>query len=91
VSTKADVQRVLGIPNGRGESNWMRPPGTQASVDVKGPWEIWFYDDIASTDMRSDRDVITMQLRQQILLVFFKGDIFDGFFWTSNALKAIAR
>ena len=50
----------------------------------EGPREIWFYDDIEIKDMNSIDNVMTMNLRQQILMIFFKGDIFDGYFWTSN-------
>lgn len=89
-SGKAEVQRLLGIPNGTGRSDWLRPPGTALPPTGEGRREIWFYDDIVITDMKSGNGPATMNVRQQILLVFFKGDIFDGYLWTSNALTPTA-
>jgi hypothetical protein len=89
-SNKADVQRLLGVPNGTG--NLSTPPGNlgvQALGD--GPREIWYYDDMEVTDMKSGDGVITMNMRQQILLVFFKGEVFDGYFWTSNKYAPTAK
>jgi hypothetical protein len=89
-STKADVQRLLGVPNGAGRADMARPAGMAAPPLGDGPREIWFYDDIEVTDMESGESAITMKLRQQILLVFFKGDIFDGYLWTSNVFTPTA-
>lgn len=65
-----------------------------AIVDVpplgEGPREIWFYDDLEITDVKSRGGVATMNIRQQILLVFFKGDLFDGYLWTTNVVKPTA-
>jgi len=88
-SAKADVQRVLGVPNGTGQSDWQRPPGMAPVAQGEGQREIWFYDDIRITDMKSGNGPATMNVRQQILLVFFKGDILDGYLWTSNALAPV--
>lgn len=89
-SNKADVQRVLGVPNGTG--NLSTPPeilGVQALGE--GPREIWYYDDVEVTDMKSDDGVINMNVRQQILLVFFKGEAFDGYFWTRSKFAPTAK
>lgn len=91
ISTKVDAQRLLGVPNGTGGSNWLRPPGTSVPPLGEGPREIWFYDDVEVADMKSGDGAIAMKLRQQILLVFFKGDIFDGYVWTSNVLAGSAN
>mgnify|MGYP000851109385 CR=1 FL=1 len=89
-STKSDVQRLLGVPSGAGSADMVRP----AIVDVpplgEGPREIWFYDDLEITDVKSRGGVATMNIRQQILLVFFKGDLFDGHLWTTNVVKPTA-
>ena len=53
----------------------------------QGSRGIWYYDDLEVTEVKSEADVIRMNLRQQILLVFFKGEFFDGYLWTSNAFK----
>lgn len=89
-SNKADVQRLLGVPNGTGSLS--TPPrilGVQALGD--GPREIWYYEDMEITDRKSADGVITMNARQQILLVFFKGEAFDGYFWTSNKYAPTAK
>jgi len=76
VSTKMDVQKVLGAPNGFGSSVMPGDPETR---------EIWFYDDVELTDYHSEGGgVFRMNVRQQILLVFFKKEAFDGFMWYST-------
>lgn len=79
VSTRMDVQRVLGIPNGSGNAVFPTDPR---------PREVWFYDDIEVTNARSEADIIRANIRQQILLVFFEKGVFDGFMWFSNAGEA---
>ena len=82
VSTKIDVQRLLGAPNGLGNS--LLPPDS-------GPREVWFYEDVASTGMRSGEDVTWVDLRQQILLVFFEQEKFDGFMWFTGVTSSEVR
>jgi hypothetical protein len=82
VSTKMDVQRVLGAPNGYGSA--ILPTDPQ-------PREVWYYDDIEVTDFKSEGGVIRANMRQQILLVFFERGVFDGFMWFSNAGETEAR
>ena len=91
VSTKAEVQRLLGVPNGTGGGDMARPAAVAVPALGEGPREIWYYDDIEITDMRSGEGATTFNLRQQILLVFFKGDIFDGYLWTTNVLTPTAK
>ena len=88
---KADVQRVLGVPNGTGRADMLPYAALQSASLGQGPREIWFYDDIEVTDMTSNQGVVTMKVRQQILLVFFRGDLFDGFLWTTNALRPMVE
>ena len=78
VSTKMDVQRLLGTPSGYGE---MIMPGTNVTH------EVWFYGDIEATDYSTKGGVYHMEGRQQILLVFFVGTKFDGFMWTSDQIS----
>jgi hypothetical protein len=86
-SKKADVQKLLGIPGGTGQLDWMPPPGETPPALGAGPRDIWFYNDIEATDMQSSPDgYVTMKVRMQILLVFFKGDVFDGYLWSTNEL-----
>ncbi len=81
-STKADVTRVLGAPAGNGAALL---PTKAASQDV------WFYSDIEMTDFKAAGGVINIDFRQQILLVFFDKDVFDGFMWYSNVLPTSMR
>lgn len=83
VSTKPDVRRVLGTPNGFGSAVLPTDPR---------PREVWYYDDIEVTDTKVERGgVIRANVRQQILLVFFEREVFDGFMWFSNAGVATAH
>lgn len=83
VSTKADVQRVLGDPKGTG--NAVLP------VDPRSR-EVWYYADIEGTRAAIERaGLVRLELREQMLLVFFQGEIFDGFLWFSNVGPARTR
>ena len=75
-STKDDVSRLLGHPNGSGHA---------AFPLLETVHEIWYYEDLEVTDTKSQARVLNVQIRQQILMVFFKGERFDGFLWTSNS------
>lgn len=80
VSTKMDVQRVFGVPKGFGAALFPTDPK---------PREVWYYEDIEVIGLKSEQDgVIRATMRQQILNVFFKDGIFDGFMWFSNAMVA---
>lgn len=89
VSTKRDVQRVLGPPDGFGSA--AIPLGPKLSFDVK-PREVWYYSDIELTGMKGEGGgVIRIDVRQQVLLVLFDEGVFDGFMWFSNAGVAEAK
>jgi len=88
VSTKGDIQRVLGIPNGAGGALL---PGYGDKSTVVEPYQIWYYEDIETTDVKSGEVGMNITLRQQILVVYFKGEIFHGYFWTSNSDVAKIR
>jgi hypothetical protein len=75
-----DVQRALGAPKGLGGAVFPTDPKRR---------EVWFYDDIELTDFKSEGERgLKANVRQQVLLVFFKKGVFDGFMWFSNAIKA---
>lgn len=76
-STRDDIKRVLGEPTGSGAMFLARAQ--------QGPEEIWLYQDIELTDMKSNQGQLDLKIRQQILLVFVRGELFDGFMWFSNA------
>ncbi|OGQ78600.1 MAG: hypothetical protein A3F90_05430 [Deltaproteobacteria bacterium RIFCSPLOWO2_12_FULL_60_19] len=83
VSTKADVERVLGTPNGSGHAILPTDPR---------PREVWYYEDFEVTGTRAaGRGVVLMDMRQQILLVFFEKEVFDGFMWSSNVHTAVGK
>lgn len=83
VSTKMDVQRILGAPTGFGNAIFPTDPN---------PREVWYYDDIEVTDIKSEGEgVVRANVRQQILLIFFKREVFDGYMWFSNAGTAEAK
>src|SRR5262245_30504962 len=83
-STRADVERLLGTPTGTGGSRL--PPDWQTR-------EIWMYQSIkiagiysapATTGDTLTGTVLQADLNQQVLLVFFSGDRFDGYLWYTN-------
>jgi hypothetical protein len=82
VSTKGDVQQVLGAPTGSGHATFPTDPT---------PREIWFYQDVEVTDAKREGDWYRVSMRLQVLLVFFKEEIFDGFMWFSNAVPGTYR
>lgn len=77
VSTKTDVQRALGTPKGYGS---MVFPQDRRAL------EIWYYEDIAMTEVRAAGEgLIRAEVRHQVLLVTFDKSMFDGFIWFTNA------
>ena len=82
VSTKMEVQRLLGAPNGFGSSVLPTDPRSR---------EVWYYEDIEGTDYKSEEGIVTMNMRQQILLIFFEKGVLDGYMWTSNSGKGEVR
>jgi len=78
VSTKMEVQRLLGAPNGFGDAIFP----TDST-----PRKVWYYEDIEATDYKSEEGFLKMNMRQRILLIFFKKGVFDGYMWSSNTGK----
>jgi hypothetical protein len=82
-STKLDVRRVLGPPNGTGSAILPTDPR---------PREVWFYFDSQAKKLKlSGAGGAEIQLRQQILLVFFERGVFDGFMWYSSESRPEVR
>ena len=65
VSEKSDVVLAFGEPQGTGGA--MLPTDRTAK-------EVWYYENIQA-------QILSLKGRQQVLLVFFKGDLYDGYFW----------
>lgn len=82
ISTVEDVKRVLGSPTGSGAA-------FLASVQ-QHPQEMWFYQDIELTDIKALQGQLDLKIRQQILIVFIRDGMFDGFMWFSNAESTTA-
>jgi hypothetical protein len=77
ITTKGDVLLLLGEPNGAGALGGfdaLRGPDAAG----KGPIIAWYYQSIKAS--------IVGGIKQQldILLVFFEGDVVDGFLWFSD-------
>ncbi len=81
-STTGDIRRLLGAPTGSGAV-------FLANVQ-HAPQEIWFYQDIELTDMKALKNEIDLKIRQQILIIFVRDQLFDGFMWFSNEDEATA-
>jgi len=76
VTTKAEVRRIFGAPNGSGAARFLSFGGDEG--------EIWYYEDIEATGTKSVDGVLKFQMRQQMLVVMFKAERVDGYLWTSN-------
>ncbi len=76
VSDAADVRGALGEPNGSG--------GYEFPI-ITGANTIWFYEKmkLEIIDMSSQN----FDIQQDVLIVFFKEERFDGFLWFSDAHK----
>jgi hypothetical protein len=83
VTSKAEVRKQLGIPNGSGAARFASLGGDER--------EIWYYEDVEMTGAKSEEQGIKIDMRQQILLVLFKGEVVDGYLWTSNSGTGTAR
>jgi len=82
VSTKIDVQKILGSPQGFG--------GALFPVTAE-EHEIWFYQNIDVDNIKSQQDYITMDMNQKVLLIFFSKGLFDGFFWFTGTIKGTGQ
>lgn len=87
-STRADVQSLLGIPNGAGGAML---PGFGEKSEVVEPYDIWYYEDVEIENSKSESGIMVMNMRQQILVILFKGDMYYGYFWTIKEAIAEGR
>ena len=82
VSSKAEVRRVLGTPKGFGAS--LLP----LNLPERLQREVWYYEDIELKDAKfQEGGAIQARYRQQVLVVFFDGEVFDGYMWFTNAMN----
>jgi hypothetical protein len=76
VSKSADVLLALGEPRGHGKSRWALPSKTYPNVS--SAFDIWEYEYTAM-------EVTDVDLT--ILILFFKGDVYEGHLWFSSNLE----
>ncbi len=79
-TTKGDVLLLLGEPDGAGALGGfdaLRGPDGAG----KGPIDAWFYESGGGSIVGG------LEMHQDILMVFFEGDIVDGFLWFSHESK----
>jgi len=81
ISTRSDVQKLLGIPSGGGGAIL---PGFGENSETPETYDLWYYEDFNTYNTKMKDGVMTMDMSQQILAIFFKGDKFYGYFWTSK-------
>jgi outer membrane protein assembly factor BamE (lipoprotein component of BamABCDE complex) len=88
VSTKMDVQRIMGSPQGLG--------GAVFPVTAE-EHEVWYYQNIQLDNIVSQQShitkesYITMDMHQKVLLVFFSKGLFDGFLWFTGTIKGASQ
>ena len=80
VSTAEEVKQMLGAPTGFGAVYLGNLEDRRR--------DIWFYQDIEVTDIKAVQGQLDMKLRQQIMVVFIRDGLFDGFMWYSNVESA---
>jgi hypothetical protein len=79
LSTKTDVQQLLGPPAGSGGAEL---PGDSIRRDI------WYYGNIEVTnehpELWSNSELVVVATRaQRTLLIFFEGDLYSGYLWIS--------
>ena len=80
VSSKSEVERILGKPNGTG--------GSLLPLQDR-PHEVWVYNQVQIGELRVSGGrpiMVEVDTRQQIILVFFEGDVFDGYLWSLQVI-----
>jgi outer membrane protein assembly factor BamE (lipoprotein component of BamABCDE complex) len=81
-STKSDVHRILGAPQGMGGAIF--PVKTEEH-------EVWFYQNIEVDNIKSESSYVTMDMHQKILIVFFTKELYDGYFWYTGTIKGTGK
>lgn len=79
VSTKDDVEHLLGAPNGEGAARFWNEAAPRA---------VWYYEDDRASGTELRPDGVHTNYRQQILFIFFKGKAFDGYLWSDVSAPA---
>ena len=79
LSTKAEVEALLGAPSGRG--------GALSNLEPDRPREIWVYEEnnVSIISMDDGAGRMRLHFAQQFLMVYFVEGVFDGFWWHDTA------
>lgn len=77
LSTKADVEALLGPPVGRG--------GALSAVEPGRPRDVWVYGEFGWSIIDMSGSAVRLHFDQQLLMVYFVDGLFDGFWWHGNA------
>jgi len=75
VSTKAEVQALLGKPNGYG--------GAVLPTDPR-PHDVWFYN-LIEASAHGTKGGGRVNLQMDMLLIFFEQEIYDGHMWFKDS------
>jgi hypothetical protein len=81
VSTKGDVEALLGKPNGYGGA--MLPTG-------QIPHDVWFYH-LIEASVETSGSVYPMEMEMDFLLIFFEAEVYDGHMWFKDFTTGIFR
>jgi hypothetical protein len=77
ISTQDDVRRIFGEPTGSGDMQLLLPTNPVRR-------DVWFYEDLElSFDKKEKRNIF----QQGVLLIFFNGERYDGYWWFSHTTK----
>ena len=96
ISTKMEVQRLLGMPNGSGAALLPKIADIPHMLDLNAQntipgiryykdgssYEIWFYENM---EFENHLDLLSnpnpVCMTQKFLLVFFHKQVYEGYFW----------
>jgi hypothetical protein len=85
ISTLAEITALLGSPSGSGSFALPIDFGkSESQTYLYGAGEVLFYQDIELKDYEVRGELLQVDMRQRILVVFVRDDLFDGFMWYSN-------
>jgi len=83
VSTKVDVEQLLGKPIGEG--------GALSGLEPDRPRELWVYGESGWSIVGLEGTTARIHIDQQLLMVFFVDGRFDGYWWNSHGGPVKAR
>ena len=83
IARTEDVKVLLGEPTGRGYTI-LPPEHNQYEILYYQDMEFKVHEEKQSMDESGTTLIIPIDVRQQILLIFLRGGVFEGYLWTSN-------